>query len=145
MRMMRWDPIAELSRLDSDLGRFLFAEPSRALRRFEPAIDVLDEEDAFVLLADVPGMKAEELSIQFEDGVLMLSGERKLEAAPENGAPRKAHHAERLHGTFRRAFTLPKTADGERVEASLKDGVLTIRVPKKTSPEKRRIEVKSHS
>ncbi len=144
MRMMRWDPLAELSRLDSDFGRLVFADPPRARARFEPTVDVVDEEDGFVLLADVPGMKAEELSIQVEDGVLTIAGERKL-AKPPEGAQRKVQHVERRYGAFRRAFTLPKSADGEQVEASLDAGVLIIRVPKKSSPEKRLIEVKSLS
>lgn len=136
--LMRWDPFAEAARLEANLARSYAA----AVRKtFEPAVDIVDEEDAIVLYAEVPGLKAEELDVQVDGNLLTLSGER---TAPQDRNQGKVHRSERAYGAFRRSFTLPKTVDGEAIEAALKDGVLTLRLPRKSAAEKRRIEVKSH-
>jgi HSP20 family protein len=135
--LMRWHPFAkELSAFDFDVDRFF--QPAR----FAPAIDVSEEDGAIVLKAEVPGLKADELSVSVDNGVLTLSGERKLEKR-ENGE--KLHRVERSYGAFKRSFTLPKTVDGDKIEAQLRDGVLTLRLPKREQPEKKTIEVKSLS
>ncbi len=86
-------------------------------------------------------MKAEELDVQVDGNLLTLSGERRAQHERTQG---RVHRNERLHGAFRRSFALPKMVDGEAIEASLSDGVLTLRLPKKNATEKRRVEVKSH-
>lgn len=134
--LMRWDPFFEASRLDPTLARAL----GTRWKAFEPAVDIFDEEGAIVLVVEVPGMTSEDLQVQVEGNLLTLSGERRQE--PSQG---KVHRTERAYGAFRRSFTLPKTVDGDAIDASLKDGILTLRLPKKGGPEKRRIEVKSHS
>src|SRR5690606_33271521 len=116
--------------------------PATAERAFQPAIDIVEDDDAIVLHAEVPGMSAEQLTIEVDRGVLTLSGERVLET---DDTSKKAHRGERRYGAFRRAFVLPETVDAEAVEADLKAGVLTLRIPRKAAAEKRRIEVKSHS
>lgn len=137
--LMRWDPFVEGTRLEAELARSYGA----ALRKsFEPAVDIFDEDEAIVLHAEVPGMSSGELDVQVEGSLLTLSGQRKLERESTQG---RAHRRERIPGAFRRSFMLPKTVDGDAIHASLKDGVLTLRIPKKNAPDRRRIEVKSDS
>lgn len=134
--LSRWDPFSEISRLQGDLNR-LWGE-SRA--GFQPAVDIFEEEGAIVMKAEVPGMKAEDLHVNVENGVLTLSGERKL----ENEEQREGYHRiERSYGSFTRSFVLPKTVDGESIDASLDGGLLTLRLPKREAAQPRRIEVKN--
>ncbi|HJL17416.1 MAG TPA: Hsp20/alpha crystallin family protein [Sandaracinaceae bacterium LLY-WYZ-13_1] len=135
-RLTRWDPFSEISRLQSDLNR-LWGESRTG---FTPAVDIFEEDDAIVMRAEVPGMKAEDLHVHVDNGVLTLSGERSL----ENEEKRERYHRiERSYGSFSRSFVLPKSVDGDAIEANLEEGVLALRLPKKQADEKRRIEVKS--
>lgn len=136
--LMRWDPFNHFSRLDSELDRiWSLATPNGVRRVFEPAVDVVEYEDAIELMVEVPGMKADEISVQVENDTLVLSGERK----PVHREGAKVRRGERAHGTFRRTFVLSKEVDRSEIDASLKDGVLTLRLAKR-APEARRIEVK---
>jgi HSP20 family protein len=136
-RLMRWDPFSEISRLQSDLDR-LWGDTRRG--GFTPAVDIFEEDDGIVMKAEVPGMKAEDLHVHVENGVLTLSGERSLENEETKD---RYHRVERAYGAFSRSFVLPKTVDGEAIDASLDAGVLTLRLPKKQTEEKRRIEIKA--
>ena len=134
--LTRWDPFAELSRLQNDMNRM------RGENRlgFSPAVDILEEEDAIVLSAELPGMKADDVHVHVEHGVLTLSGERRLESEEKKG---DYHRIERSYGSFSRAFALPKTVDAEAIDAKLEEGVLRLRLPKRAASEKRRIEIPS--
>ena len=121
--LTRWDPFAEFNRLRS--------EP-----RFSPAVDILEEDDAIIISAEIPGMKKDDVEIHIENNILTLSGERMLEETKDTD---RYHRVERSYGSFSRAFALPKTVDAEAVEAKLEAGVLRLRVPKKAAAEKRRI------
>ncbi len=132
--LTRWDPFAELSRLQNDLHRVR----GEARLGFNPAVDIFEEEDAIVLSAELPGMKAEDVHVHVENQVLTLSGERKLEREEQKEG---YHRVERSYGTFTRSFTLPKHVDAENIEAKLEDGVLRLRLPKRAPAERRRIEV----
>ena len=127
--LTRWDPFSEISRLQTDVDR-LFGESRR--RAVAPAVDIVEDEEAIVLKAELPGFPADAVNVNVENDVLTLSGERKLEREDKN---------ERPYGTFSRSFMLPKTVDSEAIEANLDAGVLTLRLPKKAAAEKRRIEV----
>lgn len=110
-------------------------------RGWVPAVDIREEPDRFVLLADVPGVAPENIQVTTEQGVLTISGERALERPAENT---EQHLQERLYGRFQRRFTLPDTADTEQVQARGKDGVLAVVIPKKAKSQARRIEVERH-
>lgn len=127
--LMNWDPFTEMARWNRALAR-----PTRTVG-FRPAVDVFEGESGYVLTAEVPGVAAEDLDIQVENGALTMRGERKLENVEERDG---YTHVERSYGSFVRTFTLPDTADSESVEAELKDGVLTLRIPKlpKATPKK---------
>jgi HSP20 family protein len=142
--LFRWDALTDTARLEDGLARSYATALNRALepRRLplEPAVDIVDEGSAFVLSAEVPGMSAEQLDVQVDGNVLVLSGERRTEVRE---TPAKVHRAERPCGAFRRSFVLPKAVDGEAIQATLRDGVLELRLPKKSVAEKRKITVQT--
>jgi len=105
-----------------------------------PRTDLAETEDAFVLSMDLPGIKAEDVDVTFEDGTLKVSGERNAAREQEGG---QYHRIERSYGRFFRSFRFGANADPDRIEASFDDGVLTIRVGKMEESKPRRIEVGS--
>jgi HSP20 family protein len=137
--LTRWDPFVDFARLSKDFFDAPFVKENGA-PRFAPLVDVLETQDALVLTAEVPGLKAEDVKIDVEKNVLTLSGERKLEKKDEKGAYKLV---ERNYGSFTRSFVLPETVDGEKIEAALADGVLTVRIPKKPQSQPRKISIKA--
>ena len=106
-----------------------------------PAVDVREENDRFVICADVPGVSPEDIEITMENGMLTIKGERKAEKRAEgNGGYRRV---ERVYGTFYRRFSLPDTADTDSVSATGKHGVLEVVIPKKAAVQPKRIQVGS--
>jgi HSP20 family protein len=109
-------------------------------RPWQPAVDVIETDHAFVATADLPGLKKEEIEIALEDGVLTLSGERKLEHEV-NEESRNFKRIERAYGRFSRSFTLPQGVDPSKVEATFADGVLTLTLPKSEIVKARKIAI----
>ncbi len=141
MTIVRWEPLRELTSLQADMNRLFntaFTGPVGASVRWAPAMDLIEKADAYVLRADLPGIKQEDLALQVEDNVLTLSGARKHDAEQDVAA---YHHAERPHGAFSRAITLPKGVDATGVTATFTDGVLEVRIPKPERAQPRRIEI----
>ena len=145
MTIVRWEPLRELNSLQSEMNRLfdtVFEQPSRAsgnvLRRWMPAMDLVESADHFVLRADLPGMTEEDVNLEFEDGTLTVSGERKSEHEEENGG---FHRVERSFGAFSRSLTLPQGVDADAVTASFDRGVLEIRIPKPEQRKPRKIEI----
>jgi HSP20 family protein len=116
------------------------AGQAAARRPFTPATDVREEAGRFVLQADLPGVRAEDVKLTFEDGVLTVAGERR-EGAPDQAVTQR--RAERAWGAFERRFSLPREVDGQAIEASFADGVLTIVIPKRADAQPRKIEIKA--
>lgn len=110
-----------------DLFNDEWTRPVRWQREFRPAVDVSEEENHYLVTADVPGMKAEDLDITVENNVLSVSGERKFEKKDDKQG---YHRIERHFGSFKRSFTLPEGVDTEAIEANVENGALTIRIPK---------------
>jgi HSP20 family protein len=92
----------------------------------------------YVIKAELPEMKREDINVTFEQSVLTLSGERKASFDDADGT---FHRSERAHGRFTRSFTLPATVDGSRISASYKDGVLTVRLPQREEAKPKQITV----
>jgi HSP20 family protein len=113
-------------------------DTSTGARAFAPSFEVRETKDAYVFTADVPGVAEKDLDVQLKGDVLTISGERKREST-EEGA--RYFAVERAYGRFSRAFSLPEGTDGEHVTADVKDGVLTLRVPKKAEVQPRRIAI----
>jgi HSP20 family protein len=146
MTIVRWEPIRELSSLQSDMNRFfdaMFQTPAGGgqaaqLRRWTPAMDLAETEDAFVLRADLPGVSQEDVSIELEDTVLTVSGERKSDHENKGEG---YYRVERAFGAFSRSLTLPKGVDAEAIAAQFTDGVLEVRIPKPEQRKPRRIAI----
>jgi HSP20 family protein len=140
--IVRWEPIRELSSLQSEMNRLFnaaFDAPSGApARRWAPAMDLVETGDHFVLRADLPGMGESDVNIELEDNVLTLSGERRSEHETDGEG---FHRVERSFGSFSRSLTLPKGVDPEGVAASFDRGVLEVRIPKPEQRKPRRIEI----
>ena len=104
-----------------------------------PAVDIKEEDEHFVISADVPGVDPENIEVTMENGVLTIQGERKLETQEEG--EKGYRRVERLHGSFYRRFSLPDTADPEKISAKGKNGVLEVVIPKKATVQPKRIKV----
>ncbi len=103
-----------------------------------PAVDVRETDDAFVFTAELPGIAKEAVEITVDDGILTLKGERRFN---ENDEEKNYRRIERAYGSFSRSFTLPSAVDAERIEASFKDGLLTVDVPKAEVAKARKITI----
>jgi HSP20 family protein len=114
--------------------------PARS-RGFAPAVDVGETADEYLVTAELPGTKPEDVHVELNDGVLTIRGEKRIERDEQK---EHARYAERVFGSFVRSFSLPQNADGEKVQAHFKDGVLTLRVPKKEEAKPRTIAIQSH-
>jgi len=125
--------VDQLNRMFNELYQESFA------RGWTPAVDIYETEaHEVVIKAELPEMKREDISVTFENNVLTLKGERQLEQEVKRDS---FHRIERRHGSFARAFTLPPTADGGRISASYKDGVLTVRIPQREEAKAKQITV----
>lgn len=130
----RWDPFAEFARLQDELGR----TPGRT-SSFAPAVDIFEDKESIMLTAEVPGVKPDNIHVSVDNNVLTIRGERKLENEERK---ENYHRVERMYGTFSRSFVLPNTVTTDKIDAQTKDGVLTLRIPKRAEAQPRRIEVK---
>jgi HSP20 family protein len=128
----RWDPLRDLLAIQQRLDRFA---PGPA--GWQPPVDLYETADAYVLTAEIPGVERQDIDIQTGDGRLTLSGGRQERAV----ACEQFHRLERGHGSFQRTFQLPLPIDHAAVSADLKDGVLTVRIPKLAGPTTRRIPI----
>ena len=139
MTLVRWNPARELASMEIDRLNRMFDDFYGNVRGWVPAVDIY-ETDAHevVVKAELPDMKREDINLTFENGVLTLKGERKVqqEVNKEN-----YQRIERRHGVFSRSFTLPNTVDAGKISASYKDGVLTIRLPQREEAKPKQIAV----
>ena len=133
---MPCDPLGDLRAWQQRLER-LSRHPAEA---WAPPIDVYETSDTFVVTAEVPGLRRQDVELAVEDSRLTIHGKR--EARPGAGDAVHYHQVERGHGTFRRVFEFTTKIDGDRVAADLTDGVLTVTVPKIPPPPPRKIEVR---
>lgn len=143
----RWSPIKELEEMEKRLSTW-FGQPAfrrdsekeaMTVAEWSPLVDIAEDEKEYVIKAEVPEMKKEDIKISVQDNVLSISGERKYEKE-EKG--KKYHRVERAYGSFMRSFTLPEDADGSKVNAEYKDGVLKVHLTKSEKAKPKAIEVK---
>jgi len=146
MELVRFEPFARVGNFRS-LFNELFDEsvghsPVRpSVRHWHPAVDVLESKDAYLIRAELPGMNRDEIKVEVKDGNLELSGETKTEK-PADGV--EYRHVERVAAKFWRSFSLPETANPDGIEATYKDGILEIRLPKAEEAKPRQIEINVH-
>ena len=105
-----------------------------------PAVDISERKDAYLVTAELPGVKPSEVEITFQDGLLTIQGERRF---AHDSAEEKMHRTERFYGAFRRSITLPSHVEADKIEASAQDGVLQIMVPKTPEVQAKRIQVRA--
>jgi HSP20 family protein len=147
MRVIKWEPFRDV---DDAFDRF-FSEAVRRWARpgaenapaghvWAPAADVSETETEYLIKAELPEVRKEDVSITVQDGMLSLSGERKQEKTEDN---EKTHRVERFYGSFARRFALPENVDEEGIRAEGRDGVITIRIPKQklVTPQPRQIQI----
>jgi HSP20 family protein len=145
MELVRWEPYNGLDRVQSRINEFFDeafgrtrATPASGTGAWYPPVDILESKDAYLIRAELPGMKKEDINLEFKEGALTLSGERKYEE-PAKGV--EYHRTERLTGKFFRSFHLPLTIKQEELKATYKDGVLEIHVPKADEVKPRQISI----
>ena len=130
------DPLQGLRFFEDAITR-LMSEP-RASRPWSPAVDIVETENELVVKADLPDVKLEDIGVHVENQTLTIQGERKF-AAEE--AAKGYHRIERGYGNFVRSFGVPSTVDTEHVEADYKNGVLTVKLPKKAAAKPRQVKI----
>ena len=145
----QWDPFREFDDMSRAFNRVFGRSamaPAPASREvmtafdWTPTINVSETPQAYILKADLPGVKKEDVKVRLEDGVLAVSGERKYE---QDHKEERVHRVEAAYGSFFRSFSVPDDAAHEGIEATFKDGVLNVRIPKvaEKKPAARQIEV----
>ena len=143
MTIVRYEPWALVSRFHQQLDRALNKDADSvesATVSWIPHVDIHEEAERFVVVADVPGVEPKDIEITAEKGVLSLRGARNFEQQNDDG-----HYSrvERVSGKFVRTFTLPENVQTDAIKAQFKDGVLELTIPKAAKPEPRRIEVQA--
>ncbi len=145
MNTIRYNPWSLVDRLHRDVDRIFPAhllaqheDDTSDLGNWRPAVDIREEEERFLIRADVPGVAADDLEITMDGGALCIHGHRETTAEAERDG---WHRTERLSGRFYRRFALPETADAENIAAEYKNGVLEISIPKQEKTLPRRIRV----
>src|ERR1700739_1131879 len=144
-----WNPLREIDEAQNRLSRFFLGGfpnrmgsgeiPSLAVADWSPEVDISQDDHGYLLKADLPEMKKDDVKVTVEDGILCVSGERKSEKEDQK---RKFHRIERSFGNFRRSFTLPEDADSTKVTAEFRDGVLKVQLPITTKARSKALEVK---
>jgi HSP20 family protein len=146
MAIVKWDPWATLPTLQDRINR-IFEEsfPARtkegevSLCDWRPSVDTYEEDDTIVINAELPGVNKDDVSIDIKDNVLTIKGVRNYEQKVEE---ENYYRRERCYGKFHRAFTLPDAVDPNKIEASYKNGVLKIKIPKAEEASSKKIEIK---
>ena len=133
MRLMRWEPFREMDDLLKGFANPLFGRmplagrPLDAELEFMPPADVIEKEKEYVVKVDLPDVRKEDVKVLFDDGVLTIKGERKVEKEVKG---EKVHRTERFYGTFERSFALPEDVDVKGIRAESREGVLIVTLPR---------------
>jgi HSP20 family protein len=142
MSLTQFDPLttfpATFRTFEDALARML-NEP-RGTRPWSPPVDIYETENELILKADIPDVKPEDIQVGVENQTLTIKGERKFE---EDNSIRGHHRLERSYGAFVRSFTVPATVDPEKVAAEYKNGVLTVKLPKKEAAKPRQVKIEA--
>jgi HSP20 family protein len=133
-----FDSLRDFENVENRLSKFLGwplrhrdgGKEDLALMEWSPAVDIIEDENEFVIKAELPQIKREDVKVSVENGELNISGERKFEKEEKD---KKYHRVERAYGCFHRSFSLPPEVNSERVKADFKDGLLCVHLPKDKS------------
>lgn len=147
--LKRWDPFRELDELQNRLSTVFGRSPVRkngegkeamTVAEWAPLVDIAEDDKEYLIKAELPEVKKEDVKVAVHDNVLMITGERRYEKEEKD---KKYHRVERAYGSFARSFTLPEDADGQNVSAEFKDGVLQVHLSKSPKAKPKSIEVKA--
>ncbi len=142
MTLVRWNPWRDFGSLARTFDRsFDRSEDFSGI--WSPPVDIFDNDGEIVLKAELPGLKKEDIDINVEDNLLTLRGERKREKEVSDKNDKGVFRSERVYGSFSRSFTLPTSVAADKINASYKDGVLTISLPKAEEAKPRQIAIKA--
>jgi len=143
MNIIKWDPFGELEHIQNRLNRIFTDAPTRRdeslFADWAPAVDIQETDKEYLVKADLPEVKKDDVKVELQDGMLTVEGERRQEQE-EKG--KKFHKVERSYGRFVRRFALPTEVDSGKVQAEFKDGVLNVHLPKTATAKPKAIEVK---
>jgi HSP20 family protein len=145
--LTRWNPLRELEEFQSRILSAFHPSSSRqsnghesmAMAEWMPMVDISEDDKEYLITAELPEVKKDDVKVTMENGVLTITGERKFENEEKS---KKWHRVERAYGGFARSFTLPENTDPAKVKAEFKDGLLKVHVTKSESARPKQIEVK---
>jgi HSP20 family protein len=146
--MSRWSPFKEIEEMEKRLSNLLGRSPATSsgdkkeaitVTEWSPLVDISEDEKEYLIKAEIPEMKKEDIKLNVHEDVLTITGERKYEKEEKT---KKYHRVERSYGSFMRSFTLPEDADGSKIAAEYKDGLLKVHLPKSEKAKPKAIEVK---
>jgi len=138
MALIRWEPARELRDMNRLFNTLFEPSAGAVMRRWSPAMDLVETEDNYVLRADLPGVSEGDVKIELDDNVLTISGERK---SAHKEAKEGYYRVERAYGSFSRTLKLPEGVDADSISASFDRGVLEVNVPKPEQRKPRRVEI----
>jgi HSP20 family protein len=146
MALARWSPYRDMLSVRDEMNRVLNEVFNRGANdesawfsgAWSPPVDIYETDEALVMKAELPGFSKDDISIELKENTLVIKGERKHEDEVKEG---NYHRKERMYGAFQRSFMLPATVDREKVNASYKDGILELRLPKAVEAQPKRIAV----
>ena len=141
--LTRFEPSSDIRTLQSRFFEPFFRlnvlDDERGNGTWVPPMDIAEENDRLLIRVEVPGVEEKDLKVNFEDGLLMISGERQFERKDD----RNYHRIERSYGSFSRSFTLPRNVDSNKISATYKNGMLEIEVPKLEEAKPKQIQIKA--
>jgi HSP20 family protein len=146
MTIVRWTPFREFINMQERLNNFFrddFQKDSEtnnlSMTSWSPSTDIYETKDEYVFKLEVPGMTKDNIEIEFKDDTVIIKGEKKEETEVKK---EDYHRVERICGSFSRSFNLPKNIDEKKIDASIKDGILELRIPKKEEAKAKAIPIK---
>ena len=144
----KWNPLQDLQEFENRLAGFFGRAPVRTngdkqeaitVADWSPLVDISEDDSEYVVKAELPEVKKDDVRVTMENGVLSISGERNVEKEEKD---KKYHRVERAYGRFERSFTLPEGVDGTKITAEFKEGVLKVHLPKAENVKPRSVTVK---
>ena len=145
--LTRWNQLRQLEALQHGLGSLFSRSPAQwpegqeeqiAVPEWAPLVDISEDDKEYLIKAELPEVRKEDVKVTAEEGTVTITGERKFEKEEKK---KKYHRVERGYGTFMRSFTLPDDADANKIKADFKNGVLTLHLPKSEHAKPKQIEV----
>jgi len=141
-----WSPFDQLNRLRNEIDHVFqssfgnWGSNTGFFEGWSPAVDLMEDKDKFIVKAELPGMKKDEIDVSLHGDMLNICGERKKEEEHKEG---ESYRSERYFGRFQRSIQLPQAVDGSKIEAAYRDGVLTVTLPKTEEAKRKQIEIKA--